>query len=499
MNLHAAFETVAQKNPGKTAIFWGPEVHTYGNVAGAMRRWSSLLASKINPGDRVGLLMKNRPEFIPALFGILRAGGVAVPINNFLKPGEIDFILRDAGIRVVIGEASMAPVAEALQNQLPGLEIITVEHFLGESCDDSTSPASAAAACESDLAIVIYTSGTTGHPKGAMLTHGNLLHNVNSCEHVLDAMENDRFALLLPMFHSFMLCVGILLPLLVGASIVLVKSLHPPKNVILEILERKATVLPAIPQFFRALLDPSVPANLPLRLCVSGAAPLPVQILKDFNAKFPLPLIEGYGLSEASPVVCMNPIQGPWKAGSVGLPIPNVELAVQDESGRELPAGQTGEFCVRGGNVMIGYWNQPEETSRVLRDGWLLTGDVGHKDADGYAFITDRKKDMLLVNGINVYPREIEEWIYQFPGIKEAAVVGVPDRRKGEHPVVFLVTLDGAAIDEIKLIQMLRSHVAGYKVPKHIYYLPALPRNATGKILKTALRAICAQQSQTAA
>jgi long-chain acyl-CoA synthetase len=211
-------------------------------------------------------------------------------------------------------------------------------------------------------------------------------------------------------------------------------------------------------------------------------------VLKNFEAKFGIPLIEGYGLSEASPVVAKNPIHGVRKAGSIGLPIPNVEMSVQDESGNLLGTNEIGEICVRGGNVMLGYWNNPEETAKAIRAGWLLTGDVGYRDADGYYYITDRKKDMLLVNGNNVYPREIEEIIYQFPGVKETAVIGVPDTRKGEQPVAFVAAAEGQMLDEKALLQFVRSKLADYKVPKHVVFVPALPRNATGKILKTTLR-----------
>jgi long-chain acyl-CoA synthetase len=211
-------------------------------------------------------------------------------------------------------------------------------------------------------------------------------------------------------------------------------------------------------------------------------------VLAEFSRKFPFPLLEGYGLSEASPVVAINPLKGPWKAGSIGVPIPNVEVSVQNDAGDRLPAGQVGEICVRGGNVMSGYWNQPKETAEAIRDGWLLTGDIGHQDADGYIYITDRKKDMLLVNGINVYPREIEEIMYQFPGVKEAAVVGQPDHRRGEQPVAFLAPMEGMTVDESKLLSFVRERLADYKVPRKVVVLPALPRNAAGKILKTTLR-----------
>jgi len=274
----------------------------------------------------------------------------------------------------------------------------------------------------------------------------------------------------------------------VGGSIVLVTSLHPMRNALHEILQRRPTILPAIPQFYRSILNAPLPIPLPFRICVSGAAPLPKQVLKEFEEKFHVPLIEGYGLSEASPVVTKNPLDGQRKAGSIGLPIPRVELSIQDESGRELKHDEVGEVCVRGGNVMKGYWRQPEETAKVMRNGWLLTGDIGYRDADGYYYITDRKKDMLLVNGINVYPREIEEILYQFPGVKEAAVIGRPDTRKGEQPVAYVAANEGVALEEKALQHFVRERLADYKIPRRVIFLPALPRNATGKILKTALR-----------
>jgi long-chain acyl-CoA synthetase len=243
-------------------------------------------------------------------------------------------------------------------------------------------------------------------------------------------------------------------------------------------------------------MHPSIPTDLPLRLCISGGAPLPGEILREFSERFPVPLLEGYGLSEASPVVSFNPIDR-QKPGSIGKPIADVEISVQDDNGKILDVRETGEICVRGGNVMLGYWNQPEETAKVMRGNWLLTGDIGHRDEEGYFFITDRKKDMLLVNGINVYPREIEEIIYKFPGVKEAAVIGVPDTRKGEQALAFVSVNDGVTIDEKAVQQFIREKLADYKVPKRVMVLPMLPRNPTGKILKTALREMAKQASTT--
>jgi long-chain acyl-CoA synthetase len=462
----------------------------------------------VEPGARVGLWLKNCPEFVSALIGILHAGAVAVPINNFLKADEVNYILGDAGIDVLITDAELGTHHRSLEAVRPHLKLFRVEEIEKKLADATEAacvePADAKGAEgsqheEQSLAVLIYTSGTTGRPKGAMLSHANLLHNVESCRIVLRTVEGDRFGVLLPLFHSYMLTVGLLLPLIVGGSVVLVKSLHPVRNVLQEILQRQTTVLPAIPQFYRSMVNAPLPSPLPIRLCVSGAAPLPVQVLREFEAKFHIPLIEGYGLSEASPVVTKNPLNGTRKAGSIGLPIAHVEVSIQDDDGRQLGAGQIGELCVRGGNVMMGYWNQPEETAKVMRSGWLLTGDIGYRDQDGYYFITDRKKDMLLVNGINVYPREIEEILYQFPGVKEAAVVGQPDSRKGEHPIAYVSANDGAALEEKALQQFVRKRLADYKVPRRVVFLPALPRNATGKILKTSLRQMSVTEHVTRA
>ena len=483
MNLALAFEKSVRRNPEKTAIFWGESQISYEALLKQAHQVASCLkAAGVQPGDRVCLYLKNRPEYMPAFLGVLFAQGVVVPINNFLKPDEILYLLNDSGANVLVGESSSAEVTKALRERAGGVNVLEIESCLSRG--QAEMPASGI----DELAVIIYTSGTTGRAKGAMLSHRNLLDNVESCRIVLQAVEGDRIVVLLPLFHSFMMTVGMLLPLLVGGSMVLIRSLHPPKNIIEEIITHGASILPAIPQFFRSLLHVQFPPGTPLRLCISGGAPLPVEILQQFNQKFTVPLLEGYGLSEASPVVSFTPIEGPWKAGSIGKPVVGVEISIQDDEGKLLPPGQTGEVCVRGTNVMKGYWNQPEETAKCMRNGWLLTGDIGHEDSDGYFYITDRKKDMLLVNGINVYPREIEEVIYKLPGVKEAAVVGCPDTRKGEQPVAFIAPVEGQTIDEKQVIAFLKEKLADYKVPRKVFIAPALPRNATGKILKTELR-----------
>jgi long-chain acyl-CoA synthetase len=496
MDLARAFSQSARRNPAKIALFWGDAEFSYGDLWSRSRAVAERLTHDfgVRPGDRVGIWLKNCPEFVPALFGILQSGAVVTPINSFLKPNEVRHILADAGIGVVFIDGTMLEDFKKLRAEWSQLKMFRAEEIAAAprdpqfGIDDSPWPSS-------ELAVIIYTSGTTGRPKGAMLTHANLLANLESCRRVLEAVGDDRFVILLPMFHSFMLTVGVLLPLYVGGSIVLVKSVHPAKNILQDIIRRQATLLPAVPQFFRTLAGVAAKTDLPLRVCISGAAPLPAEILKEFNARFSIPLLEGYGLSEASPVVSFNPIRGPWKAGSIGVPVCDVQVSVQNDAGDILGPDQTGEICVRGPNVMRGYWNQPAATAEAFRGGWLLTGDIGHRDCDGYFYITDRKKDMLLVNGINVYPREIEEVLYQFPGVREAAVIGVPSARKGEQPLAFVSPGEGQALEENALLKFLRERLADYKLPRRIIIMPALPRSAMGKILKTNLRQMQAEDS----
>ena len=494
-HLFRAFVASARAHETQKALYWADHELTYGHFL----RQSCWMLSQlcrvhgVEPGERVGLLLRNRPEFISALFGILGSDAVAVPINNFLKPAEVAYVVADAGIRVLVTEAGNEQSVEALIELCPGLRVIRVDDIPGSSAL-AEEPLPQVTRGADDLAVLIYTSGTTGRPKGAMLSHGNLLHNVESCREVLAVVDFDRFVLMLPMFHSFMLTACILLPLLVGGSIVLIHSLHAPKQAIQEILVRQGSVLPAMAALFRTLAHLPAGLELPLRLCISGAGPLPGEILRAFNSRHPkVPLIEGYGLSEASPVVSINPVQGPWLAGSIGLPIPRVEVEVQDDHGVAQADRVDGEICVRGGNVMLGYWNAPEKTAETLVNGWLRTGDIGHRRPDGYFVITDRKKDMLKPNGINVYPREIEEVIYRFPGVKEAAVVGEPCEKRGERPVAFVSLDEGRVLDESALHAFLRDQLADFKLPRRFIVLPALPRNATGKILKTNLRELLAE------
>ena len=486
--------------PHRKAVFFGNEVIRYGEVHGRSLGLARLLfdAYAVRPGDRVGLLMKNCPEFIYALYGILFTGATVVPINNFLKPAEIEYILRDAGVRTLITtSADFEPVLNHLRGQLAELRPLDMGAVKwGELAAKPLDPLILVR--PADRAVIIYTSGTTGRPKGAVLTHANLVANIRSIVIVLGNVESDRVVLALPMFHSFMLTVALLLPLSIGASVLIIKSIKPFRRVLFEMIRRRATVFLGIPQIFQALATARIPWwlrwLLPLRLAISGSAPLSGETLRRFSERFRFPLREGYGLSEAAPVVCFNPIHGASKAGSVGPAIPGVQVRIFDAQDHELGVGQDGEVVVRGDNVMLGYWNQEEATAATLRDGWLRTGDIGRLDEEGYLYITDRKKDMLLVHGNNVYPREIEEIIYQIPGVREVAVVGRSDPHHGELPVAFVVPAENTTLQSQAILKFCRERLANYKLPREIrVQTEPLPRNATGKILKTELRKLVQQ------
>jgi len=348
-----------------------------------------------------------------------------------------------------------------------------------------------------DLAVILYTSGTTGHPKGAMLTHHNLISNAASSASVIRLKRKETFICILPLFHSFAATVCMNMPLLVGAKIVIMKSIRPFKRIIRAIRRNRVTVLVGIPSIYNILKDIRLPRIFntalirffnPLRICICGAAALSPETFKGFQKRFGIPLLEGYGLTEASPVVTLNPLRGKRKAGSIGVSISdNVELKIVDEEGHTVGTGLVGELLVKGPNVMQGYYKQQEASREAIKDGWLCTGDMAMFDEDGYVYIAGRKKEMINVRGLNVYPREIEELLYQNSKIREAAVIGIMDTHKGEVPKAFVVLKENEAAGEHEIIQYLRDRLAGYKIPKYVEFRDSLPKNTTGKVLKRIL------------
>jgi long-chain acyl-CoA synthetase len=495
------FRRGAAQWAGRPAVHFGGRAISYQELDNASDRLAARLVEwGIRPGDRVGLYCINSDFFVISYFGILKAGATVVPINLLLNPREVAFILQDADARGLIYFEAFADAVSAARAGAPHLRVVIgIGARQSASADRSWADALQTAApapapvfqVEDDVAVILYTSGTTGRPKGAMLTHHNLAANVRSCREALHLHEGeDVLLVVLPMFHSFAATVGLLLPLLHGCAIVPLPRFDPP--LVAEAIARhRCTLFMGVPSMYGALLR--LPAEhtaafQSLRFCVSGGAAMPVALMEQFEKRFGKLIYEGDGPTECSPVTCVNPIEGRRKAGSVGVPIPGVEMKILDETGQEVPPGRPGEICVRGANVMKGYWQLPEETRASFFGEWFRTGDLGQCDEDGYFYIVDRIKDMIIVNGMNVYPRIIEEALYRLPAIREAAVVGEPSERHGEIPVAYLSLQPDAALTEAEVKAHCREHLGRHEVPRKVFFLPDLPKNAAGKILKRELR-----------
>lgn len=433
----------------------------------------------IRPGENVGLYCKNCLEFVYAYFGVVSLGAVIVPLNRTLTPREVSFIAEDAGMKHLIAMLPLAIGTEIRQLLLPDML---------EAVQRKTFPKAVAAEIHADTpCTIIYTSGTTGKPKGAVLTHANLSSNARGISEALDVTAADNFLCVLPMFHSFAWTATVMDALLMGGSITIMESFQP-KDAVKTIQEEGVTVVCGVPTMFGYYLSLGSPeAYAKVRLFVSGGASLPGEIITSFKQKFGIDITEGYGLSEASPVVSVNRI-GRVRSGSIGFPLEGIVVRIEGPEGTLLPAGEVGELVTRGPNVMQGYFNQPEATAAAIQDGWLHTGDMARIDSEGYIYIVDRLKDIIIVGGLNVYPREVEEVLYQYPGIQEAAVIGVPDKLRGEIPCAYIVLKPEAPYDRKALIRHLQENLANFKLPKEIVVLDSLPKNATGKIMKRDLR-----------
>ncbi|HZI94001.1 MAG TPA: long-chain-fatty-acid--CoA ligase [Patescibacteria group bacterium] len=498
----------------RTALIFNNHRFSYDDL----RRSVMALAAKLTEtglerGQRVAVLMDNRPEYLIAYFAVPAAGGTLVPLNTFLAQAELHDLFVDCGAAILItADASLRKAAPALRGLRDLREIIVCGEFgadpppvplhmnvsgfsISMAPDESRLPNSSPPTHppgEEDVAVIVYTSGTTGTPKGVMLTHRNLLSNSEACIEAVGVTERDRILLFLPMFHSFTEMVGLLAPMMAGMSMVLCERVDRAE-IRKAILRHRPTIVPAVPAVFTAMSQARVGALArwfnPVRLYISGGAPLSLETLQKFEELYRRPLCEGYGLSEASPVVAINPPVGVRKPGSIGLPLPGLRIRLLDTEGRAVEKGGTGELLVRGPNVMKGYFRRPEETARVLADGWLHTGDLVRMDEDGYLFVMGRSKDMLICRGMNVYPREIEDVLEGHPLVKEAAVVGVPDASRGEVPFAFIVGLPGQIIDEAELRRVCLARLARYKLPRVFKVVKELPRNPAGKVMKEALKA----------
>ena len=493
-SLAHAFKEAARQHAGRAALVSAEGAVDYRRLDGQSDALAAELAGRgVAKGDRVGLYCLNGAAFVAAYLGILKAGAVVVPLNLLVSHAEKVFILEDAGAKGLLHHAAFAEQAGFLQAEVPGLAFaLRVDEALEGPWQAGLPPPAIEFNPDQDLAAILYTSGTTGKPKGAMLSHGNLLANVAAVQQAMQWRPGgDTVLVVLPMFHAFAATVGVLSPLLCGCAIAPLPRFEP-ELVARTIHETQATIFLGVPSMFSLLLRLKPERALwlaSLRFCISGGAALPVEVLRRFEIQFGVKIYEGDGPTECSPVTCVNPVGGLSKPGTVGLPLPGVDMRIVGEEGVEpLPLGEVGEIAVRGPNVMQGYWKQPEASAEVFRDGWFLTGDMGTQDEDGYFAIVDRKKDLIIVNGMNVYPRMIEEVLYRYAAVREAAVVGEPNDLHGEIPVAYVALDAPGSADEAALRAHCRVHLGHFQVPRKIFILPELPKTATGKLLKRELR-----------
>jgi long-chain acyl-CoA synthetase len=492
-NLAEFLVETAGRQPERPALRLGLVTFDYGQLDELTARAAALLrAEGVRPGDRVALMLPNVPEFVVLYYGILRAGAVVVPLNPLLKIRETEYHLRDSDARLLF-EWHQAP-GEGAQ----GAAAAQVRHVAVEPGDFAAllaghAPHREVAAVEDDdVAVLLYTSGTTGRPKGAALTHAGLRHNTETVVEDLQHLTPDDVIVgCLPLFHIFGQTCGMNAAVRGGATLVLVPRFDPG-TVLQAIARDRATVFEGVPTMYAALLEQSDLTEgdtTSLRMCISGGASLPVEVLHGFERSFGCVILEGFGMSETSPVVTFNHPDRPRKPGSIGTPVRDVEVRLLDEEGKEVADGEVGELAVRGPNLMKGYWNRPEETAATVPDGWLRTGDLARRDEDGYFYIVDRKKDLVIRGGYNVYPREIEEVLYEHPAVALAAVVGTPDERLGEEVAAAVVLRPGVAATPEELIAFTKERLAAYKYPRHVWLVDALPMGPSGKILKREITA----------
>jgi len=485
-NLHLANSRLKD-----TAISHRGRKITFEELEEQVQRFAGYLKSLgIKEGDRVALTAPNSPEFIFSYWAINRIGAVAVPLNLFLTLEEIAYIIRNSGAESLIVHPVILEKVGSPDVRVLGLKniILLDDNTLKKIYQTRRYTMSSADLGDDCLAAILYTSGTTGRPKGAMLTHKNFLSDVISLTKVTEITPDDNFLCVLPMFHSFAWTVCVLLPLYCGGTVVILESFQPGET-ISTVVNEGITFLLGVPSMYAVLLRKAEPEHFKkVRLAVSGGASLPVELYKAFAEKFPVNFVEGYGLTEAAPVVCLNPVDGIKKPGSIGLPLPGISVIIGDDSGREVPTGEVGEILVKGGNVMVGYYNDEEATREAFINGWLRTGDLARADEEGYIYIVDRKKDMIIVGGFNVYPREIEEILHTHPKVAEAAVVGMGDPLRGEVPKAFIVPVEGEKPTSKEIQAFLKGKLAQYKIPRVIEFVESLPKNATGKIMKKLLK-----------
>ena len=494
------------KKPNKTVIFDGDRKISNAEFKQLVDTVASYLTETgVKPGDKVALIMANCHMFIVSLFAISKIGAVAVPVNNFLKHDEYAYILNDSQAKLLFASAKFADEVKGLTIATQVEKVIWVdgaplENEINIDYEKIIShPRNTVEAVNcglDDMAIVIYTSGTTGKPKGAMLSYRNFLSIFyGAIEHYRLKEGQAKMICYLPMFHAFTLAVTVLLPIATNSGVIVVRSIATKKdfaNLLKLVLVYRCQYFAGVPDIFSAMARAKLPWYFHwfhnVKGWVSGAAPLSEDVIKRFSAAFKRgKLVQGYGLSECASGVSLNQ---PWanRFGSVGKPLPGFEVEAFSEDMRKEVRGEVGELCIKGDCVMMGYYNRPQDTAEVIQDGWFKTGDIGYVDKDGFVFIIDRKKDLIIHKGMNIYPREIEEFLYTHEKVQACAVIGIKDIEENETPVAYIEPKEGIEITEKEIKDFLKPLLALFKQPRKIHFMDKLPRNATGKILKRELR-----------
>ena len=511
LNLAYFLDATAKRHSGRTALMLDQIRLSYGELAALSRRTARILEDfGVGRGDRVAMMIPNTPHFPVIYYGILRRGAVVVPVNVLFQEEEILHYLNDSGAKVLFAFKMFEEQARRAFERAPGcgrLVIVSTPDDLSKPEVGDNFMALLAASddrCDvvqtmpDDTAVILYTSGTTGAPKGAELTHFNMFFNAYlASREIVRCTPEDVFLAVLPLFHSFGQTCVMNAAILSGAAVTMLPRFETGKA--LEVIAHdRVTVLAMVPTMYFFLLNMQNWADYDLsgvRIAISGGAALPEEVHHQFRERYGITLQEGYGLSETSPVASFTVAEEEVRVGSIGRPVWGVEMGVKLDDGGLAAAGETGEIVIRGHNVMKGYLNNPKATASAIVDGWFHTGDIGRQDAEGYFYILDRKKDLIIRGGMNIYPREIEEVLYQHPAVREASVVGIPDRIRGEEVKVYVSVKDGEALSPEEIRAFLEARIARYKWPKEVEVLEDLPKGPTGKILKRELKLRVADQA----
>jgi len=508
-NIGELLEQRVRATPDKAFLFSEPDARqfTYAEFDAGVNRAAALLAAHaVSKSDVVSLLMPNSAEYIIAYFACWKLGAIAGPVNSLLKEHEIEFVMNNSEAKAILVHSEFKPRIENMRGELPHLKSViefddeaVATHEIGhEEQRQGGQDARAPSINKEDDAIIIYTSGTTGTPKGCLLTHGNVVANARQISNWLSFTEEDRLLTIMPLFHMNAVSVTTMSALYAGGSTVISPKFSASQFWRL-ISDYQVTSFGSVATMLSILLNTypdGVPEGLQtgeLRFAMCGSAPVPAEIIKRFEETFNCPVVEGYGLSESTCRSTFNPPDERRRPGSCGLPIGN-EMKVVDDNDRDVPDGELGEIVLRGENILKGYFKSPEATETAFRNGWFHTGDVGYRDKDGFFYIVDRKSDMIIRGGENIYPREIDEVLYQHPAVAAAATIGVPDDLYGEEVAAFIVTKDGSKVSEAELISYCTERVADYKCPKSIRIVAEIPKGPTGKILKRELARIYATE-----